>query len=126
MQNLSTKPTRLPEELGMYVDELRKRCSSIAEVWLLDPQPNARTSRCASWQFMVFGNKDTLRALRKDATLHRRDVQFIVVTDGDRFESAWGNPRAGRLSEIAWQPLSLHSATYLAAESAEKTAVRVR
>lgn len=124
MQNFSTKPTRLPEELGMYVDELRKRFSSISEVWLLKPKPNAETSRCA-WEFLAFASEEALLALRKDRTVHRDDVHFMVVTDGDRFESAWGSPSAGRLSDIAWQPLDIHSATYLDG-STERRAVRVR
>lgn len=126
MPNISTKPTQLPEELGMYIDELRQRHPSIDEVWLLRHRGHGADGRTGEWDLLAFGDGEALSALRRDESLHRGDVNLLVVTDGDRFEPAWGSVLSGSLSEMRWRLEDLHSATYAAGESSTATAVRVR
>lgn len=123
---ISTKPVQLPEELGMYVDRLRQRIPQIDEVWLLGPRVNDDEHRGHDWDLLAFADESALEAMRADASLHRDDLHLNVVTDGDRFEPAWGSGRPGRLTELDWRVEDLHSASYASDASQRKTAVRVR
>jgi len=126
MPNISTRPTQLPEELGMYVDGLRKRYPSLDEVWLLGPRVNEEEKRGSDWDLLAFGDAHALAAIRSDRSVHRDDLNFMVVTDGDRFEKAWGDPEPGRLADLQWRREDPHSATYVAQEGDREAAVRVR
>lgn len=110
----------------MYVDTLRQRHVSIDEVWVLGPKANDEAKRRGEWQLLAFADASTLAALRRDGSVHRGDVSFMVVTDGDRFESAWGTQRSGRLSDIEWRLENPHVATYTTDRSTRESAVRVR
>jgi hypothetical protein len=126
MRNIVNRPIQLPEELGMYVDSLRKRYPSIEEVWLLGPRANAVESRGSEWDLLAFGDAATLAAIRADASVHRDDLNFMIVTDGDSFERAWGPPERRRLSAIEWRLEDLHSASYRASNASRAFALRVR
>lgn len=111
----------------MYVDTLRQRHASIDEVWVLAQKPSDDAGqRRGEWELLAFADASTLSALKRDGSVHRGDVNLMVVTDGDRFESAWGRRRSGRLSDIGWRLENLHSATYLVGGSTRESAVRVR
>ncbi|MFS8607860.1 MAG: hypothetical protein LOD94_07700 [Gammaproteobacteria bacterium] len=125
-QNISNKPTQLPEELGMYVDALRQRHSAIDEVWVLASKESESAKRGGKWNLLAFADSSTLTALEADESVHRDDVNLIVVTDGDRFENAWGSRSRGRLSDIDWRREDMHTASYIAAASKRECAVRVR
>jgi len=128
MPNISTRPTQLPEELGMYVDALRKKCPAIDQVWLLGPRANDPESRGTDWDLLLFADARVLREVRSDASWRRGDLNLMIVTDGDRFESAWGEP-AGSLAAMQWRLDDPQSATYLdgAGDSENRAAaVRVR
>ena len=126
MPNISSKPTQLPEELGMYVDTLRQRHEAIREVWVLGPKTSDETGRRGEWDLLAFADERTLSALERDESVHRDDVSFLVVIDGERFASAFGRPRSGRLSDIEWRLENMHSASYVAEGSTRERAVRVR
>lgn len=134
MPNISTKPTQLPEEIGMYVDALRQARPEIDEVWLMGPRVNADESRGAVWDLLLFANRRALETLRSDAQWRRPDVDLFVVVDGDHFESAWGAAAAGTLKDLDWRLEEPHAATYIDKRSPVRsdaggdraTAVRVR
>lgn len=132
MPNISTKPTQLPEDLGMYVDVLRERYRSLHEVWVLGPRVNEPDHRNVEWDLLVFGDAEALHGIRSDASLHRDDVNLMVVVDGSRFEKAWGDAQARSLSDIEWRREDAYSASYAgraegAGEAgARASAVRVR
>lgn len=131
MPNISTKPTLLPEDLGMYVDTLRKRYRSIDEVWVLGPRAEEPQNRDADWEILAFADLDALQGIRNDPSLHRDDLNLMVVTDGSRFERAWGNPQPGSLSDIEWRREDPYSASYVArredgASAGRAVALRVR
>jgi hypothetical protein len=117
----------------MYVDALRKEYSSIDEVWLMGPRVNAPETRGKEWDLLAFADTEVLEAIRDDRQWHREDLCLLVVVDGDRYQSAWGESCAGRLSEIDWRLLDAQAATYLGAadgtldsRASRSTAVRVR
>lgn len=129
------KPAQLPEEIGMYVDELRRQCPSLEEVWALGPRVST-TDPDASWDLLAFGDVAALETVRRNRSLHRDDVTLVIVTDGDSFETAWGEDRRrGRLTALGWRLEDPQTASYRApvtdngsdAAAAETlTAVRVR
>lgn len=105
------RPAQLPEALGMYLDDkLRRHYAAITEVWLLG-QGTAETGDVV-WELLVFADRETLAAIRADVALPRTDLRLVVVVDGDRFESVWGDPRPGRLSECRWRQEGSHAARY--------------
>lgn len=110
----------------MYVDGLRKAYPSIEEVWLLRPRVNDEQRRGSDWDLLAFADEAALAAIRANPSIHRGDLHLTIVTDGDRFETAWGAPRSGRLSSIRWRVEDLHSATYVEDGTARAAAVRVR
>jgi hypothetical protein len=113
MPLISTKPVQLPEAIGMYVDALRKQHSSIAEVWLIGPRANATEARGKEWELLMFADDAVLETVRSDPAWHRDDVSLRVVVDGERFQSPWGEPRPGRLSDMKWRAEDLQSASYV-------------
>ncbi|HEU4618561.1 MAG TPA: hypothetical protein VFV10_10990 [Gammaproteobacteria bacterium] len=136
MPNVSPRASQLPEDVGMHVDELRKACPGIDQVWLM----RHRTDEHPAWDLLAFADRRCLEKLRIEPTLRRPDVHLLVVVDGNRFEAASGEASAGTLSDIDWRLDDAASATFvdggpLAGGEARKpdggntersTAVRVR
>lgn len=108
----------------MYVDGLRRTYPAIDEVWVLGPRDDEERHR--RWDLLAFADEDALAAIRANRSVHRADLRLTIVTDGDRFERAWGAPRSGRLSSIRWRVEDLHSASYIGDGAVRETAVRVR
>ena len=123
---INVKPAQLPEELGMYVDDLRKRMPQIDEVWLLGPRVNDEENRGSDWDLLAFADEAALRSIRSDPSLHREDLHLSVVTDGDRYRPAWGDGGEGRLADLDWRVEDLHVARYTRPSGRRETAVRVR
>jgi len=92
---------QLPEDIGMYVDQLRRDYPAIDQIWLLG-QHTAPTGD-TFFELLLFGDRASLATLRADTTWQRADIKLVVVTDDDRFESVWGDPEAGSLSESGWR-----------------------
>lgn len=126
MRNIVTRPIQLPEELGMYVDTLRKAYPSIGEIWLLGPRVNDEDEQGSEWDLLAFADGTALAGIRANPAVHRDDVHLMIVTDGDRFERAWGSSEPGRLSSIRWRVEDLHTASYAKDGAAREAAVRVR
>jgi hypothetical protein len=122
---------QLPEDVGMYVDKLRRGCPAIDQIWLLGQHKTPAGD--AFFDLLLFGDRASLSTLRADTTLQRADVKLVVVTDDDRFESVWGDPETGSLSESGWRlegPTSARFHAPLAREpldgSVSAVAARVR
>jgi hypothetical protein len=72
------------------------------------------------WDLVAFADKQTLRCLRNATDLHRVDVLLRVVTDGDRFEIAWGTPHvSGSLFQWDWREATEKEAYYSEARWSE-------
>lgn len=114
----------------MYVDTLRKRYRSLDEVWVLDSHVNEPADAAAEWDLLVFGDTEALQAIRSDPSLHRDDVNLMIVFDGSRFEKAWGDPGPRSLADIEWRREAPYSASYTSRSvdqgAMRASAVRVR
>lgn len=136
MPTIVSKSTQLPEEIGMYVDGLRKACPAIEEVWLVGPRVNEPEHRGSDWELVAFADRRVLDAVRADRSWQRPDVSLLVVVDGDRYEKAWGGSESGSLSRLDWRLEDPHTATYVDGGAARRdgtdaarrrsSAVRVR
>lgn len=85
------------------------------DVWLFGSQVNRTNKSPLDWDFIVFGDANLLNEL--SGLVPVPDVDLLIVTDGDTFESPW--PRAsdgvikrGSLSSWEWTQQNGQSATY--------------
>lgn len=102
---------QVPEDIGRYLDKLRRNHPAVDQIWLLRRQPHLAT-RIVVWELLLFADKASLTAIRADTALPRMDVKLVVVTDGAAFESAWGDPAPGRLTQSGWYLQSPSSARF--------------
>jgi len=105
-QPLASAAIDLPE----FVARVLAPCPDIRAAWSLGhPSPAAPSgeqplARAPSRELLVFASPFTLHRLRKTEDRYRRDVEVLVVFDGDAFESAWGlRRRSGSLARWAWR-----------------------
>jgi hypothetical protein len=77
----------MPSHLSQFASSLVACCPGIRSIWMVE------TDREGHVELVVFANGRTLEHLRKAEYLYRDDVDVLVVTEGDRFESAWGKRR---------------------------------
>ena len=85
-----------PDELLVFLEQVLERGASISSVWVIGERAGGAVRRCTGlvgWDLLAFADLRALNLLRRSVYLHRQDVQFRIVTDGQRFENAWGEPR---------------------------------
>lgn len=100
-------------ELGHFVSRVLASCLDIRSLWSLDHSPDDPWRSNPPYQLLAFADLQTLHQLRKSADLHRQDLDFLVVVDGDVFENAWGRQRvSGSLARWAWRLASPDEAFY--------------
>ena len=88
-------------------------CLDISEVWSIDHEPDESCPGLDHIRLLAFADPATLARLRRSQYLHRPDVEFLVVVDGDTFASAWGPGNlAGSLARWAWRQTSAREAYY--------------
>jgi hypothetical protein len=102
--------------ITLYLDQLTERCPDIRSVWEIGARADDEVlGTCApfGWDLIAFADEDTLQQLRAATDLHRGDVRLRVVTDGNRFEPAWGDAAlSGSLSTWGWKRVSEREAFY--------------
>jgi hypothetical protein len=100
-------------DIQRFVSSVLVGCPEISSVWSMEHAPDAPSPAAAAHELLAFADKATLQRLRRSENLQRADVEFLVVIDGDVFESAWG-PRklSGSLARWAWRQISAHEAYY--------------
>ena len=93
----------MPKEITEFVSRLLQSCLDLTQVWLV-AQNRPGAAPAPRWELLAFANAETLSRLRKADALHTKDIDVMVVTDGDRFENAWG-PRqlSGSLARWGWR-----------------------
>jgi hypothetical protein len=70
-------------------------------------------SRPHDFELVAFADVAALQCLRKAESLHRHDVRLLIVTDGNRFESAWGDiPCTGSMLQWNWRQANEKAAYY--------------
>jgi len=115
-------------DIKRFVSSVVVGCPEISSVWSMDHAGDEPAPTAAQYELLAFADKTTLQRLRRSENLQRADVEFLVVIDGDVFESAWG-PRklSGSLARWAWRQISPHEAYYDEARWAQAgSVVRVR
>ena len=115
-------------DIKRFVSSVAVGCPEISSVWAMDHAGDQPAPTAVQYELLAFADKATLQRLRRSENLQRADVEFLVVIDGDVFESAWG-PRklSGSLARWAWRQISPHEAYYDEARWAQAgSVVRVR
>lgn len=99
--------------LPSFVSRILASCIDIHSLWSIDHSPEAAWLGVAPYKLLAFADLQTLQSLRRSTDVHREDLDFLVVFDGDRFESAWGKCKvSGSLSRWAWRYVSRDEAYY--------------
>ena len=105
----------MPQPLPL-VALITEHCTGIRSVWRTgyDARTGLRDSSLPyGLELVAFADDATLRYLRDAQSLRRRDARLLVVTDGNRFESAWGDtPGAGSMLQWNWRQANEHEAYY--------------
>ena len=88
-------------------------CLDMGPVWSIDHEPEESRAGAAPRRLLAFADAGTLKRLRICTYLHSAQVEFLVVTDGDAFASAWGPSKlSGSLARWAWRQTSADEAFY--------------
>jgi hypothetical protein len=92
--------------ISVFVGQLVDRFPAMRSIWMIGNRANGEALDSPGpfdWDLVAFADTPTLHRLRKATDLHRVDVLLRVVTDGDRFEVAWGKLRvSGSLFQWDW------------------------
>jgi hypothetical protein len=102
-----------PPDLNQCLSDVLQREPAIKELWFIGSRANGTQRPDSDWDFLAFGTIAVLESLRSFPELDRRDVDFLVVTDDDHFESAWGKNKTGSLLIWHWSKFQTNKASYL-------------
>ena len=125
-------PAQYAQAIHGFIHRVLATCPDMGPVWSVGHAPGEPSADFAQCRLLGFANASTLSRLRASKHLHRADIEFLVVVDGDRFASAWG-PRdsCGSLAQCAWRQTGPNEAHYDESRWAQRSAsdrvvVRVR
>jgi predicted nucleotidyltransferase len=114
----------IESDADRYVAQLVAAYPAIREVWLFGSRANGTAREDSDWDYLAFGDWAVLDALRLDARFRRKDVDLLIVTNGERFETPWLQPTGlnwgsmkDDLEGLRWKQLSPTTATYTATKS---------
>jgi len=111
----------LEPKLGRLVKQVAALSPGLTSTWLIGSRANGTATASSDWDFIAFGTEATLKFLRTAAHLHDRQVDFLVVTNGEDFQAAWGAlGKRGSLSEWSWMALSNTEAKYMQSKQVER------
>ena len=65
-------------------------CLDISAVWSIDHEPDESCPGLDHIRLLAFADPTTLARLRRSQYLHRSDVEFLVVVDGDALQALGG------------------------------------
>lgn len=100
-------------DIQNLLDRIALRSPSLIAVWLVGSRANGTANESSDWDFIAIGKPETLSFLRAATDLHHPDVDFLVVTNGDNFEAAWGKcEKRGSLAQWEWEQLDSNNAAY--------------
>jgi predicted nucleotidyltransferase len=131
-----------PASVSSFLQTILERCPGIAEIWLVGSRANAAARVDSDWDLLAFADQQTLEDLRLVPGLARRDVDLLIVLDGNQFECPWERPdkpgkfKRGRLtayidqdgvesSSWEWTKLSDNEAEYAGEGFKPQRAVRI-
>lgn len=100
-------------EICSWLAQVRATCPSIESVWLIGSRANGSARETSDWDFIVFANREALAQIKSSSELHRSDIDFLVVVNGEDFENAWGERnKIGALSYWGWKLVTDAHAEY--------------
>jgi predicted nucleotidyltransferase len=109
----SAMPVELPYEIQGLLNDVQQNFPSISEIWLIGSRANNIAREDSDWDFLVFGNDNSLNKLKSMIGYKRENVDFLVIFDGDNFIEPWGEPKkSGSLTKWEWNRTSDYSAEY--------------
>lgn len=108
----------LNQDVEDYVNSLVKEYPDIESVWLIGSRANESFNENSDWDFLVFGSRETLKALSDETRFHKDNIDLLVVYDGNDFEKPWGEKKkSGSLTCWEWKKLSFSKAQYKSKKS---------
>jgi hypothetical protein len=104
-------------EMTEYILSIAGGCPDLQSIWLIGSRVHPDVPQTSDWDFLAFGSTKALECLRQTGEFHRSNVDFLVVTNGNDFENAWGPKRkTGSLSSWQWRQHSEAEAKYVGAK----------
>jgi hypothetical protein len=104
-------------ETTAFLARLAQEAPGITSIWLLGSRANRTATASSDWDFIAFGTEPTLAFLQEATHLHRPEIDFLVVTNGEDFHAAWGErDKTGSLTEWQWSWHSEIAAEYMQAK----------
>ncbi len=104
-----------------FLLRITKAHPGIREVWLFGSRAKDEARPKSDWNLFIFADDDTFRQLGRSTQFRRRDIQLLVVRDGDEFREPWGDkPKQGYLSEWEWVKISDREAQYYGTKWAQE------
>jgi hypothetical protein len=102
------------EDIAGFVGAVVSCCPGLQAIWRVGQAASGAATSYSSftWDLIAFGDAAQLQRLQGAVHLHRSDVRIRVVTDGNRFESAWGAGRRGSLDGWEWMRTAPGEAFY--------------
>ena len=109
---LSSQATLTPSYIADRLEQLTAVALDLVDVWLIGSRANGREQQNSDWDFLAFGTQRTLSTLQSLTQFHYEDWDFLVVTDGNKFQAAWGPGKRGDLMSWQWRLESAQKASY--------------
>lgn len=109
-----THAQSVANDVGVFITDVLTNCRLLRAIWRIGQLANGKTdlSSLFVWDLIAFGDSHALQRLREAVYLHRQHVRLLVVTDGDRFHSAWGRDESGSLTRWGWAQTNAGEAYY--------------
>ncbi|AVQ00331.1 hypothetical protein C7S18_23830 (plasmid) [Ahniella affigens] len=109
-----TDPLHGFSQILPFIEELAAASPDLRSVWLIGSRANGTSTEHSDWDFIAIGSAETLLFLRGAKHLHREKTDFLVVTNGDDFEAAWGGrEKTGSLTKWQWTQRTESEAEYM-------------
>lgn len=104
-----------------FLQRVATQSPGLASVWLIGSRAKGTVTASSDYDFVAFGTEATLAFLREAKSLHRENTDFLVVTNGEDFQSAWGAvDKGGFLSKWEWKEVSEDHAEYMQSKWVER------
>ena len=108
-------------QTSAFLEQVVAMSPGLTSVWLVGSRANGTATAASDWDFIAFGTQATLKFLRETTALHRAKTDFLVVTNGEDFQAAWGEvSKSGSLSEWQWKSLSESESEYMQSKWVER------